>query len=127
MRRRIDLFTVINVIILLAVVLVTLYPFVHMAAVSLSKDIYVMKNEVTWYPKGFTMDMYKIVLKDPRILQGYVNTIIYVVLGTLIALVVTALGAYSLAKKEMLFHRGFTLLIVITMFFSGGMIPTFLI
>ncbi|MDF2660581.1 MAG: sugar transporter permease [Paenibacillus sp.] len=127
MKKRFSLFTVFNVIFLLFVVVATLYPFLHMLAVSLSKDIYVMKGEISIWPKGWNLDMYKLVLKDPRIATGYVNTIIYVTLGTAIALLVTSLGAYALSKKEMLFSKGFTLMVIFTMFFSGGMIPTFLV
>ncbi|PYI50517.1 carbohydrate ABC transporter permease [Paenibacillus flagellatus] len=127
MKSRIGLFTVVNVAILLLVVAATLYPFLHMLAVSLSQDIYVMRGEVSIWPKGLNFDMYKLVLNDPRIATGYANTIVYVSLGTVIALLVTSLGAYALSKKEMLFHKGFTLMVVFTMFFSGGMIPTFLV
>lgn len=124
---KISLFSVINVIILLGIVLLTLYPFIYMAAVSLSSNVYVLKGDISWYPKGFTLDMYKVVLKDPRIGTAYWNTLVYVVLGTLISLIITSLGAYALAKKNMIFGRGFTLMIIFTLFFSGGMIPTFLV
>ena len=127
MRRKVSLFTIVNTIILLLVVVVTLYPFIYMAAVSLSSSTYVLKGEVTLYPKGFTLDMYKLVLKDPRISQAYLNTIVYVTLGTAVALTITSMGAYALSKREMFFSKGFTLLIIFTMFFSGGMIPTFLV
>jgi putative aldouronate transport system permease protein len=127
MRGKIGLFTVVNTIVLLLVVVATLYPFLHMLAVSLSKDIYVMKGQVSIIPKGFNLDMYKLVLNDPRIATGYKNTLIYVVLGTAVALLVTSLGAYALSKKDMMLRKTFTLMIVFTMFFSGGMIPTFLV
>ncbi|MFD0868846.1 Inner membrane ABC transporter permease protein ycjP [Chlamydia abortus] len=127
MKRKLSLFSIVNAIILCGIVLVTLYPFVHMIAVSLSSNIHVMKGEVSWYPKGLNFDMYQIVLNDPRILKSYLNTLIYTSLGTAVSLIVTSLGAYALAKKDMPFHKGFTLLIVFTMFFSGGMIPTFLV
>lgn len=126
-RRSFSVFSVVVTILLLGVVVATLYPFVHMAAVSLSSNVPVMRGEVSWYPKGFQLDMYRLVLKDPRIGTAYWNTITYVVVGTAISLVVTSLGAYALAKRDMLFHRGFTLLIIFTMFFGGGMIPTFLV
>lgn len=126
-RSKITLFSVVNIVILLGVVLLTLYPFIYMAAVSLSSNIHVLKGEISWYPKGFNIDMYKVVLKDSRIGTAYWNTIIYVVLGTTISLVITSLGAYALAKKDMVFGRGFTMIIIFTLFFSGGMIPTFLV
>ncbi|MDU0200676.1 carbohydrate ABC transporter permease [Paenibacillus sp. MAH-36] len=126
-RSKITLFSVVNIVILLGVVLLTLYPFIYMAAVSLSSNIHVLKGEISWYPKGFNLDMYKVVLKDPRIGTAYWNTIVYVVLGTTLSLVITSLGAYALAKKDMVFGRGFTMIIIFTLFFSGGMIPTFLV
>ncbi|MCJ8012024.1 carbohydrate ABC transporter permease [Paenibacillus sp. KQZ6P-2] len=127
MRSRISLFTVINTLIMLLLAVVMLYPFVYMLAVSLSGDVYVMKGEVTLWPKGFNLRMYELVLGDPKIWTSYRNTIIYTVLGTAIAMLVTSMGAYALSRKDMMFHKGFTLLIVFTMFFGGGMIPTFLV
>ena len=125
--KKISIFNIVNVIILLGVVVATLYPFIYMISVSLSKDIYVLRGEVWLWPKGFNLEMYKLVLNDPRILTAYTNTILYTVTGTLIALAVTSVGAYAISKKEMVFQKFFMMLIVFTMFFSGGMIPTFLI
>ncbi|WP_412761606.1 carbohydrate ABC transporter permease [Paenibacillus chibensis] len=127
MWRRISLFTVINTLIMLLIAAVMLYPFVYMLAVSLSGDVYVMKGQVTLWPKGFNLRMYELVLGDPQIWTSYRNTILYTVLGTAIAMLITAMGAYALSRKDMMFHKGFTLLIVFTMFFGGGMIPTFLV
>ncbi|KZE78722.1 sugar ABC transporter permease [Paenibacillus elgii] len=125
--RRWSWFDAVNIVLLLGVAAATLYPFVYMAAVSLSKDIYVMKNEVFLWPKGFNFNMYEVVFRDKQIWSAYGNTILYVTLGTAVSLVVTSMGAYALSRKDMVFQRGFTLMIVFTMFFSGGMIPTFLI
>src|SRR5690554_1435662 len=114
-------------VILLFVIFTTLYPFWYMIVVSLSKESFVMRGEVAFWPKGINFRMYELVLGDPRISTGYVNTTIYVVVGTVISLFATCLGAYALTKPDMLFRRTFTLMIVFTMFFSGGMIPTFLV
>lgn len=124
---RISLFHIVSACVLLLVVTVTLYPFLYMLAVSLSSDVHVMKNDVTIWPKGFNVDMYKLVLGDPQIWTAYKNTILYTVLGTLISLAVTSTGAYALSRKDMALRKSFTMLIVVTMFFSGGMIPTFLV
>jgi putative aldouronate transport system permease protein len=126
-KNKITLSSLIIGFILLCVVLATLYPFLYMIAVSLSKDVYVLKGEVSIWPKGLNFKVYKIVFDDPRILSAYRNTITYVVLGTSLSLLVTSLGAYALSKKQMLFHKTFTYIIVFTMFFGGGMIPTFLV
>lgn len=127
MQSRISLFAIFNTLLMLLLAFVMLYPFVYMLAVSLSSDVYVMKGEVTLWPKGWNLRMYELVLGDPNIWTSYRNTIIYTVLGTAIAMLVTSMGAYALSRKDMTFHRGFTLMIVFTMFFGGGMIPTFLV
>ncbi|OMG00928.1 carbohydrate ABC transporter permease [Paenibacillus sp. FSL R7-0337] len=124
---RISWFNVISTFFLLMVVIITLYPFLHMLAVSLSSDVNVIKNTVSFWPKGFNVKMYELVLGDPKIWTAYKNTLIYTVLGTLISLVVTSTGAYALSRRDMALRRTFTMLIVVTMFFSGGMIPTFLV
>lgn len=123
---KLNIYTVLKVIFLLFVVAIIIIPFLNMIAVSFSKDIYVMKNEVGIIPKGFSLETYKIVLQDPRISRAYYNTIVYVIVGTLISLSVTAMGAFCLSRKNMLFQRTFSISIIITMFFSGGMIPTYL-
>lgn len=126
-RSRISLFTIFNILVMLLLSAAMLYPFVYMLAISLSGDVYVMKGEVTLWPKGWNLRMYELVLGDPKIWTSYRNTIIYTLLGTAIAMLVTSMGAYALSRKDMMFHKGFTLLIVFTMFFGGGMIPTFLV
>jgi putative aldouronate transport system permease protein len=126
-RHKVDLFAIVNVILLLAVAFITLYPFVYMIAVSLSAKEYVIRNEINLWPKGFTLEVYEYVLKDKRIWTGYKNTLIYTVLGTTLSLTVTAMGAYALSRKKLVFGRIFMMSIVFTMLFSGGMIPTFLV
>ena len=98
-----------------------------MVNISLSDSVSVMKGEVNWWPKGVNFRMYEIVLGDPRIWTGYANSVKYTVLGTAVALFVTSFGAYALSKKKMALRKTFTLMIVFTMLFSGGMIPTFLV
>lgn len=127
MRQRLTGFDYALYALLACVVLATLYPFVYMMAVSLSGSVHVLKGDVFLWPKGWNVDVYKAVLQDPSILRAYGNTMLYVALGTAISLLVTAAGAFAVAKKELLFHRGFMMMIVATMFFSGGMIPTFLV
>lgn len=127
MKFRMNLFSIINGIALLMVVTATLYPFVHMLAVSLSSDSNVIQNKVSIWPKGFNLDMYKVVLEDSKIWVAYKNTIVYTFTGTLISLLITSTGAYALSRSDMALRKSLTMLIVVTMFFSGGMIPTFLV
>ena len=90
-----------------------------MLAVSFSENIYVLRNEITFYPKGFNLKTYKKVFEDKRLLPAYKNTIIYVVLGTAIALFVTTTGAYALSKKERCPFAGLINKMLIVIMFSA--------
>ncbi|BBH19392.1 protein LplC [Paenibacillus baekrokdamisoli] len=127
MNKRIRLFDIVNVLLMGIVVCSMLFPFVHMAAVSISSSEYVLRNEITLWPKGIKFDAYTAVLRDKRILVGYQNTIMYVVLGTTLSLIFTTMGAYSLSRKNLVFGKTFMMMIVFTMLFNGGMIPTYLV
>lgn len=127
MRIKFSIFDVIIYFVIFCVALSALYPFLYMIAVSLSGTVPVLRGEVFLWPKEFTLNTYAVVFDNPDIGKAYINTILYTVLGTTISLFVTAAGAYALSKKTMLFQRPFMIMIVITLFFSGGMIPTFLV
>lgn len=104
-----------------------LIPFIHMIAVSFSSNGYVMRGEVSLWPKGFTFDMYEYIMHDKKFFTAYGNTLRYTLLGTVISLTITAMGAYALSRREMVGNKLFTIMVTITMFFGGGMIPTYLI
>ncbi len=127
MKQRFQLFDVINIVLLLAVAVSCLYPFIYMFAISLSDKVSIAKGTVWLWPKNMNLDNYRYVFEDGRVMTGYRNTIIYVILGTATSLIITALGAYALSKKHMIFQKQIMILIVFTMFFGGGMIPTFLV
>ncbi|WP_135554724.1 carbohydrate ABC transporter permease [Paenibacillus cymbidii] len=125
--RQWDAFTVVNSLFMLVLVFVMLYPFVYMINVSLSSELYVMKNQVSFWPKGWTWSWYRIVLHDSRLGIGYRNTIVYTALGTFISLAATSMGAYALSRRRMVLRKSLTLAIVFTILFSGGMIPSYLV
>ncbi|MGG1553471.1 carbohydrate ABC transporter permease [Paenibacillus ferrarius] len=127
MKPKFGWFDVVLYLILLGVVLSALYPFVYMIAVSFSGVVPVLKGQVWLWPKEFNVATYASVFEKPEIGRAYLNTILYTVLGTVISLLVTGAGAYALSKKHLIFQKGFMIMIVITLFFSGGMIPTFLV
>ncbi|MCJ8012979.1 carbohydrate ABC transporter permease [Paenibacillus sp. KQZ6P-2] len=127
MNRKATWFDYVNVLILMLVVVICLYPFIYMIAVSMSGGGPISQGKVWLYPVDFNLDMYRYVFEDGRILTGYKNTLIYVALGTACSLLVTVLGAYPLSKKQMVFQKPIMLMIVLTMFINGGMIPTFLV
>lgn len=119
-----DIFLGILMIVVMSTILI---PFIHMIAVSFSSNGYVMRGEVSLWPKGFTLDMYKHIMRDKKFFTAYGNTIQYTLIGTTISLVITAMGAYALSRKEMVGNKLFSIMITITMFFGGGMIPTYLV
>ena len=113
-------------LVLWLVAFVMIFPLLHIVSVSLSSNVEVLKNTVTFWPKGFSLEAYKFILAKPLIYNAYKNTIIYTVTGTLAALFVLTTGAYALSKKRCPFAKPLNLMIMVTMFFSGGMIPTYL-
>ncbi|NOU73256.1 ABC transporter permease subunit [Paenibacillus sp. LMG 31458] len=127
MNKRTSLFDIVNVLLMGIFACCMLFPFIHMAAVSISSSEYVTGSQISLWPKGINFDAYKAVLKDNRILVGYKNTLIYVVLGTTLSLVFTTMGAYSLSRRNLVFGRTFMMIIVFTMLFTGGLIPTYLV
>lgn len=127
MNKKISWFDVINSIVMIIVGLIILFPIVYVISVSFSDTIYIVQNKITFYPKGFNLDAYKMILENDRIPKAYMNTIMYTALGTTVNLLMTALGAYPLSKKNFFGRKFFVTAIVITMFFSGGMIPSFII
>jgi len=127
MKTKFSIFSIFKALFLFIVVMATVIPFLYMISVSLSDKMYVLRNEVLFYPKGLNFEMYKYVLTDSRVYAAYLNTLIYVSVGTFISLTVTALGAYAISKEWMIFRSFFIKLMVICMFFTGGMIPTYLV
>ena len=122
---RIFLAVVYSVVIL--VTLICLYPLYFTIIASFSDAHAVYTGKVNLLPKGFTVEAYELVLKNSSIWRGYANTIFYTVVGTMLNLILTIPSAYALSKKKM-FGRSFLMtLFIITMYFGGGMIPTYIL
>jgi putative aldouronate transport system permease protein len=104
-----------------------LYPFLFVLAASLSDSSVVARGMVGIIPKGFNIRAYEEVFKYRNIWSGYRNTILYTVCGTLLNLILTICGAYALSRKQFYGRKVFTFFIAVTMFLSGGLIPTYLV
>ncbi|MBQ3668769.1 MAG: carbohydrate ABC transporter permease [Clostridia bacterium] len=121
-------FSVFNVIILLIISFITLYPMVYVIFASVSEPVRLIKsNGILIYPLGFTTLAYKLVFQNRSILTGYLNTLFLVTVGTGCNVAVTALAAYVLSRQRFMLKRFFNLIVVVTMLFSGGLIPTYLV
>lgn len=120
-------FKVVNVTFLLLVVFVTLYPFVNIIAQSFSSQDAIVSGKVNLIPVGFNTVTYGAVASDPMFWRNYGNTVLYTVVATAIAMVLTTCYAYVLSKRHI---KGRGLLIgiaVFTMFFNGGLIPNYIL
>ncbi|NBK21776.1 MAG: carbohydrate ABC transporter permease [Spirochaetia bacterium] len=108
-------------------ILIVLYPLAFVLSASFSDPDLVLRGKVLLFPKGITLEPYKMVLQNEKIWLGYRNTILYTVLGTTINVVLTVMLAYPLSRKDMPLRRPLTLFVIFTMYFNGGMIPTYLL
>lgn len=121
------LFDIINYILLAIVLTIVLYPLIFVAVASISNPAAVVKGEIWLLPKEINFTGYEKVFANKEILNGYMNTILYTVVGTIVNVGMTILAAYPLSRKDFRGRNIFTALFVFTMFFSGGLIPTYLI
>ncbi len=120
-------FDALNVLLLILVVLATLYPFYYITVLSLSNGNAVLRGEVRLWPVGFTLDSYRLVFENPAVPQSLKNSLLYTSLGTVINLIMTTLCAYPLARPRFSGRTFFTWVVTATMFFSGGLIPLYLL
>ena len=121
------MFNLINYSLLLILTLVILYPLYFVVIASFSEPYEVVMGNVVFWFKGFTLDSYLQVFKNREIWVGYRNNIINTTLGTLLNLALTIPASYALSKKN-LWHRGIiTTYFIIIMYFSGGLLPTYLV
>jgi putative aldouronate transport system permease protein len=121
------IFEWVNYLFMVFMCLLMLYPFLFVLAASLSDSSVVARGMVGIIPQGFNTRAYEEVFKYQNIWSGYRNTILYTVCGTLLNIVLTICGAYPLSRKQFCGRRVFTFFIAVTMFFSGGLIPTYLV
>lgn len=112
------------IIVLIAVF--TLYPLIYSLSASVSEPREILNGHVWLYPVNVTTNAYQRVFRSADIQSGYLNTIIYAVAGTALNLLMTIAAAYPLSMKDMKGRNFITIMITFTMFFSGGMIPTYI-
>lgn len=122
------LFNICNTIFMLLLMIIMLYPMWYVVVASLSDSNYLMSHRgLLLLPLNFNIAAYKLVAQNPNILSGYLNTIFVVVAGTLLSTFLTALGAYAMSRKNYPFKSLIMFMMVFTMYFSGGLIPRYLL
>jgi putative aldouronate transport system permease protein len=122
------IFRVCNTLFLSALMIVTMYPILYVAFASFSEPALMMAHKgILWKPLGFSLETYGAVFSNPMILLGYRNTLFIVIVGVALNLLLTSFAAYALSRKTLQYRKLLTLFIVFTMFFSGGLIPFYLL
>lgn len=109
------------------IVIVVAYPLLFIVSASFSDPAMVLKGEVFLLPKQITLEAYRNVFQNDQIWNGYGNTLLYTSAGTAINLVMTTLAAYPLSRPDLPFRGGIMFFVTLTMFFSGGLIPSYLL
>ena len=122
------IFDIVNTILMIGMIVIMLYPFWYVAMASFSNSSYLMAHTgLLLKPLDFTLDAYRMVAKNPNLISGYLNTILIVGVGTFSSTLVTALGAFVMSRKPFPFKRVLMFMMIFTMYFSGGMIPTYIL
>ena len=124
-KRKIQLFDVVNTLLVLFATFLILYPLYFCVIASFSKPSEIALGNVVMWVKGFTLDTYKFIFKENQLWVGYRNTIIYTVLGTLYNLALTIPAAYVLSKRYLPMRKGLNLYFFLTMYIGGGLIPMY--
>lgn len=118
------MFEVCNHIFMVFLMLITLYPVLYIVMASFSEPLkFLSHSGLLLRPIGFTFIAYEKAFEHPLLLNAYVNTIFIVVAGVFVNILLTAIGAYFLSRKNVLYKNIISFFIVFTMFFSGGLIP----
>jgi putative aldouronate transport system permease protein len=117
-------FNVFNIIFMIAMMIITIYPLLHVVFASVSDSNELLAHRgLLLKPVGFNFSAYNMVFKNPMIVRGYINTLIIVVVGVALNILMTSLAAYVLSRKNVLWKSTLMFFVVFTMFFSGGLIP----
>ncbi len=120
-------FTIVIYVLLSIILVIILYPLIFVVSASFSDPQAVISGEVVLFPVRPTLRGYEAVFKNRKILIGFANSIFYLIVGTIINLVMTMLCAYPLSRKEFKARNKIALFFVFTMYFSGGMVPSYLL
>lgn len=122
-----NVFDMVNFVLVIIVVFTIAYPLYFVLIASMSDVSKLLMNPLTLLPRGFSLGAYKKVLENADIWLGFRNSVLYTVAGTLLNVIMTVLAAYPLSRRDFVGRNVFTFIFVFTMFFSGGMIPMYLV
>jgi putative aldouronate transport system permease protein len=122
-----SVFDMVNLAVMLVLLVVFLWPLWFVVIASISDPGQVWQGNVILFPKGITLDAYEEVIQYKSIWSGYRNTLLYTLLGTAINMVLTVCAAYPLSRRDFPPRKILIIVLMVTMYFSGGLIPTYLV
>lgn len=122
-----NLFDILNLLLMIVLALIILYPLLNLMATSVSDDGPILRGEVTFYPKGFDLEGYKMIAGNQHILRSFGNSILVALVGCVCSLFFTCLASYPLVFSDFYGKKIYNMMILITMWFSGGIIPTYMV
>ena len=115
------------IVVLAIIAVVVMYPLYLVILASISDPTYISQGKVWFLPKGINFEAYKKLLDEKIIWIGYRNSLFYTIFGTFLQMIVTTAASVALSKKDLPGRSWITLFFVFTMYFTGGMIPTYLV
>ena len=121
------IFTIVDYILMIFVLVVIAYPIIYIISASFSSPQAVISGKVVLWPVDVTLRGYKAVFNNPKIMTGFRNSIFYTVVGTFINIVMTMCCAFPLSRKEFTARNKISAYFVFTMYFSGGLVPTYIL
>lgn len=125
---KIEVFDIVLVIIMLFIVVITLYPFLNVLAISLNDATDTVKGGIHIWPREFTLKNYEEIFSgSSKLPMAFVNSVLRTVIGTVTGVLATTMLAYTLSRRDFIFNKFVTILFIVTMYVSGGLIPEYLV
>lgn len=118
---------IVNYVLLTLIGIITLYPFYYTVICSFSDGMDLMKGGVYLWPRVFSLASYRLFLGDAAWQSAFMMSVARTVVGTLFSVTITTLFSYGLSRRELIFRKGYTFMVIVTMYFSGGLIPFYVL
>lgn len=109
------------------IIIITLYPVIYVVSMSFSEPAHVLARDVYLLPKGFSWKAYRMILDNATVLRSFANTLWYTVVGAATSVILTATTAFVLSRRRFFLRRQLSLLMTLTMFISGGLVPLYIL
>ena len=125
--RKFGVFEAVNTLLMLAVCFITLYPMWFVLINSFNSPEHAILGTVNWFPKEWSLASYSVVFNDKALMNGFYITTMRTIVGTVVHVLFTAIVAYGMSKTNLIGRKIYMKIALVTMLFSGGLIPTFIL